>query len=302
MLTSVTIVLSALVALASAQVSGVGRTTRYWDCCKGSCAWQGKAAVSSPIKTCDKNDNPITDVNAQSGCDGGSAFMCSDQTPWAINDNLSYGFAAANIRGGTESSWCCACYELTFTSGTANGKKLIVQTTNTGGDLGENHFDLAIPGGGVGYFNGCAPQYGAPADGWGERYGGVTSAAGCNDLPAQLQPGCFWRFNWFQNAINPEVTFKEVTCPAEITAKTGCVRNGPPPSESQPGNSATADSESSNPTANPSSSSTVSSGFTTSTLTGSSTGNSTSSSVSSSTSSTAGGTGQENGGVDTCGS
>jgi hypothetical protein len=35
---------------------------------------------------------------------------------------------------------------LTFTSGPVKGKKLVVQATNTGGDLGENHFDLAMPG------------------------------------------------------------------------------------------------------------------------------------------------------------
>ena len=70
--------------------------------------------------------------------------MCSSQSPWAVNDSLAYGFAAVNIAGGTESSWCCACYELTFTSGTVAGKKMIVQTTNTGGDLGDNHFDLSV--------------------------------------------------------------------------------------------------------------------------------------------------------------
>jgi hypothetical protein len=35
---------------------------------------------------------------------------------------------------------------LTFTSGPVSGKKMIVQTTNTGGDLGNNHFDIAMPG------------------------------------------------------------------------------------------------------------------------------------------------------------
>ena len=40
---------------------------------------------------------------------------------------------------------------LTFTSGPVSGKKMVVQVTNTGGDLGDNHFDLQMPGGGVGY-------------------------------------------------------------------------------------------------------------------------------------------------------
>lgn len=41
-------------------------------------------------------------------------------------------------------------YRLTFTSTSIAGKKMIIQATNTGADLGEGQFDLAIPGGGVG--------------------------------------------------------------------------------------------------------------------------------------------------------
>lgn len=70
--------------------------------------------------------------------------MCSNQSPWAVSDQLSYGFAAVRINGQSESTWCCACYELTFTSGPVSGKRMIVQAVNTGGDLGNNHFDLAV--------------------------------------------------------------------------------------------------------------------------------------------------------------
>ncbi|KDN64536.1 putative glycosyl hydrolase family 45 [Colletotrichum sublineola] len=133
---------------AAAQSSGTGSTTRYWDCCKPSCAWPGKAAqlATGPVTTCDRNDNPLSDGGStRSGCDsGGGAYMCSGHSPWAVNDDLAYGWAAVRILGGTEAEWCCACYELTFTSGTVAGKKMIVQTTNTGGDLGQNHFDIAI--------------------------------------------------------------------------------------------------------------------------------------------------------------
>jgi len=80
--------------------------------------------------------------------------MCSNQSPWAVNETTAYGWAAVNIAGSNEAAWCCACYELTFTSGPVSGKKMIVQATNTGGDLGNNHFDIAMPGGGVGIFNG----------------------------------------------------------------------------------------------------------------------------------------------------
>jgi hypothetical protein len=69
---------------------------------------------------------------------------CSNESPWAVNDNLAYGYAAVKIAGGSEASWCCACYELTFTSGPVAGKKMIVQETNTGGDLAGNQFDISV--------------------------------------------------------------------------------------------------------------------------------------------------------------
>jgi hypothetical protein len=139
-----TTLLTVLPAMALAQASGSGKTTRYWDCCKPSCAWPGKGPA--PLRTCDKSDNPLNDNGAtRSGCDsGGSAYMCSNQSPWAVNDDLAYGWAAVRIAGSTELEWCCACYELTFTSGPVAGKKMIVQASNTGGDLGSNHFDIAV--------------------------------------------------------------------------------------------------------------------------------------------------------------
>ncbi|KAK4626309.1 Endoglucanase [Fulvia fulva] len=194
------------------------------DCCKGSCAWPGKADVSQPVTTCDKNDQPITDIDAKSGCDGGDAYMCSSQSPWVVSDSLAYGFAAVSAPGGSESSICCACYELTFTSTSIAGKKMIVQATNTGSDVGEGQFDLAMPGGGVGQFNGCDTEWGAPSGGWGQQYGGISSNS-CSSFPTALQPGCNFRFgDWFEGADNPTVDYKQVTCPTELTAKTGCVR------------------------------------------------------------------------------
>ncbi|XP_037048585.1 endoglucanase-like, partial [Bradysia coprophila] len=171
-------------------VSQSGRSTRYWDCCKPSCSWNGKASVTSPVNSCNRDGFNVIDKNTRNGCEnGGNAFTCTNNIPWAINDNLAYGFAAANIKGQSEADWCCQCYELTFTSGPVNGKKMIVQVTNTGGDLGENHFDLQMPGGGVGIFNGCSSQWGAPDGGWGDRYGGVHSLQECDQLPSQIRQG-----------------------------------------------------------------------------------------------------------------
>jgi hypothetical protein len=135
---------------------------------------------------------------------------------------------------------------LTFTSGPVSGKKMIVQATNTGGDLGQNHFDIAMPGkqpsntpfrvftnnppgGGVGLFNACTNQWGAPPQGWGQQYGGISSRSECDGFPAKLKAGCQWRFDWFRGADNPDVSFKEVTCPKALTDKSKCIRNGQTP-------------------------------------------------------------------------
>ncbi|KAI8355532.1 endo-beta-D-1,4-glucanase [Blakeslea trispora] len=212
-------------------IVGKGTTTRYWDCCKESCSWNGKAKVTAPVDVCAKNGVKMLGFNTQSGCGGGGdlgpdgpGYTCNNNQPWAVNDNLAYGFAAATLSKSTESGWCCACMELTFTSSTVKGKKMVVQITNTGDDGGPNAFDLHIPGGGVGQFNGCTAQWGAPADGWGKRYGGVSSLQECSTLPAPLQPGCKWRFGWFKSADNPTIDFKQVTCPKEIIARSGCDR------------------------------------------------------------------------------
>ncbi|KAK4101611.1 glycoside hydrolase family 45 protein [Parathielavia hyrcaniae] len=223
-LTLTTAALAVLPALALGQASGSGKTTRYWDCCKPSCGWPGKGG--NPIRTCDRSDNVLNDGgNTRSGCDsGGGAYMCSNQSPWAVSDSLAYGWAAVNLAGSSESQWCCACYELTFTSGPVQGKKMVVQASNTGADLGNNHFDIAMPGGGVGIFNACTNQYGAPPNGWGDRYGGIHTKSECASFPEKLKAGCNWRFDWFQGADNPDVTFRQVTCPSEITSKSGCGR------------------------------------------------------------------------------
>ena len=201
-----------------------GKTTRYWDCCKPSCSWNGKASVTAPVRTCKRDGVSLIDAGQASGCGGGSSFTCTNNAPWAVNDQLAYGFAAAVISSKTERDLCCACYQLTFTSTQIAGKKMIVQITNTGSDLGENHFDLQIPGGGVGLFNGCSPQWGGQFQ-WGQTYGGVSSESECFKLPSQLQSGCRFRFQWFKGADNPTINFQPVACPAELTNISGCKRN-----------------------------------------------------------------------------
>jgi len=73
-------------------------TGSFWGCCKPSCAWPGKGAVSSPVRTCQNDGNTTIDINTASGCNYGDAYTCTNQQPWSVNDTLSYGFAGAFIK------------------------------------------------------------------------------------------------------------------------------------------------------------------------------------------------------------
>nr|ADU33346.1 endo-beta-1,4-glucanase [Leptinotarsa decemlineata] len=208
-------------------VKGDGVTTRYWDCCAPSCAWDEIVHTKNgiPIQTCQKDGITPSrkEDNAQSGCvEGGQAYTCTNQSPYLVNETLAFGFSASSFNGGIDTAQCCMCVLLSFKDQLA-GKQMLVQLTNTGSDLGQNHFDIAIPGGGVGIFTlGCSTQWGVPENGWGERYGGVTSIEECDELPDVLQEGCRFRFTFMEGVSNPAVSFYQVKCPAELIDISKC--------------------------------------------------------------------------------
>lgn len=215
------------------QITGTnGWVSRYWDCCKPSCAW------NTNLKACQKDGTTrVSDKNMESVCKNGGAYQCYDLSPWYDEStNTSYGFVA---HGGG----CGTCYLLQFTGASHNGganagaaaikgQQMIVQKINDGGDVGGEQFDLLVPGGGVGQFNGCSNQWGSSTD-LGSQYGGLLSACkadpGCmkqkcqsvfGNMPALLA-GCNWFTNWYSSADNPSVVYKQVTCPSQITARSG---------------------------------------------------------------------------------
>lgn len=220
----------ALAQCANLNYSGEAITTRYWDCCKPSCAWNGKADVNKPVLSCSVDDKP-TSVDAGTACGaGGTAYTCLNQQPWQVNDTMSYGFAGAFImpdltNGGIEGSWCCACYQLDFTSDPLRGKSLIIQATNTAYDITTNNrFSLAIPGGNITSQNACAQQFSVDQSVFGQENMGVASVDDCDKMPDALKESCKWRFGWFKDASFPSANFKRVVCPAELTQKSGCTR------------------------------------------------------------------------------
>ncbi|KAG5878791.1 hypothetical protein JTB14_026055 [Gonioctena quinquepunctata] len=207
--------------------SGTGITTRYWDCCAPSCAWDHIIHTKNgqPIGTCQKDGvtKSTRENNAQSGCEvGGVAYSCSNQHAHVVNSTLAYGFSAVSFTGGIDYDNCCICLLLSF-QGKLLGKKMLVQITNTGSPLAVNQFDIAIPGGGVGLYTlGCSSQWGISENGWGDRITGIKTEEECNQLPEDLQSGCRFRFQFMEGVDNPDVSFVQVKCPAELINISGC--------------------------------------------------------------------------------
>lgn len=223
--------------------SGSGYATRYWDSCKPHCAWNGKGgpATTTPTRTCHA-DGSLAGADEASACDGGTAGTCLSQIPQIINDQVAYAFAATP--GGEND--CGRCFMLTFTgegkdgtnarSRALKGKKLIVISSNIGYDVAGGQFDIMIPGGGVGKFNGCGVMGLSCA---GEQYGGLLATCekagggdakiksclveSCNREYAnkpQAKEGCLFMATWMNAAsTNPRHTYVEVECPAELAAK-----------------------------------------------------------------------------------
>jgi hypothetical protein len=170
-------------------------------------------------------------------------MTCTSQIPIVIDDSLAYAFAAVPAADGGS---CGKCYALAFDGRgkyerktnhmKLEGKILVVMATNIGGDVQQGQFDVMIPGGGVGLFNGCSSM------GWGsqgEQYGGLLSdcekevgtagnlltkrkdclAEKCaksfaND--AKAKEGCMFLATWMEAAGNPTHNYKEVECPTEL--------------------------------------------------------------------------------------
>jgi hypothetical protein len=232
-----------------------GYATRFWDCCKPHCGWSGNVPNGmEPMKSCSANNQVLSDLNAGSSCEGGNAHTCYGLSPYAVSNTLSYGYAATS-----SGDVCGRCYQLEFTGQSHNapgdpgsaalaGKTMIVQAINVGYDVGGGQFDIMIPGGGVGAFNGCSNQWGVSNSELGAQYGGFLSACknelGYNASGAQykacvtnrcnnifgsrgltdLQAGCLWYANWFEAADNPALRYREVACPTQLASASGMNR------------------------------------------------------------------------------
>jgi len=228
--------------------SGSGWASRYWDGCKPSCAWKDNAG-GNPTKNCGNDGVSKLDNDAQNICmQGGPAHTCYSQTPWQVTDQVAYGFAASHTNGD-----CGKCFRLTFkgtTEHAANsnalnhikGKIMVVKISNIGGDVQGNQFDLMIPGGGLGAFDGFSMQTGVNGSVLkaSAGYGGFVTDCGGADpgngalstlqtcvknkctsafTNADLKAGCDFYADWAGAANNPQFDFQEVSCPSELNSK-----------------------------------------------------------------------------------
>ena len=135
---------------------------------------------------------------------------------------------------------------------------MIAQVINTGTDVGQKHFDIQIPGGGFGIFDGCSkdgyneenkvtwePQHLRGRNGYmfstsknnfGARYGGVWDAnKDCHHLPSAIRSGCNAFKSFASNNKNTarswtnkskSMDYKYVACPSDLVKRSECQRNG----------------------------------------------------------------------------
>jgi len=196
-----------------------------------------------------------------SGVAHSAAYICSDdQIPYAVNDTLAYAFVANNAGN------CGKCFQVQFRGdweyGAArpshraiSGKTLIVMVNNFG--VGDDAFDIMIPGGGLGAYDALSEQLGTTPENLGRRMGGLLSECifGDRNLPYSdpnggltpheratleeskdclrakcnrafknhptLLKGCLWHVDWFEAVDNPEGFMKEVPCPQYLIERYG---------------------------------------------------------------------------------
>ncbi|MGL1886646.1 MAG: hypothetical protein OCD76_09040 [Reichenbachiella sp.] len=241
-----------------------GWNSRYWDCCKPHCSVQQN--TDNWTKNCSIDNEEIECFyevgdefwsgfeNTKTGCqDDGEAFACYSHAPFAVCEDLAYGFAAVP---GFNEDMCGSCFQLDYDGGFQHGepkashelmkgKTMIVMASNIGHDVAGGQFDIMIPGGGLGAFDaGCAVQWDVDPNNEqlvGKKFGGFTTTCQeklgyeetpeaykecvrgmCDDLfgnnasTHDLWEGCIWYVDWMHAVDNPTFTFTQVECPQTL--------------------------------------------------------------------------------------
>ena len=246
-----------------------GWLTRYWDCCKPSCSWPGKVrSGASAARQCHRDgvtawpeDTQSPWHATQSVCQDNvpaddAAYVCNSHIPKVSPSDPSVSYVTVATSANNEQATCGACFEITF-EGTghflpndpgsvalkAKHKRIIALATNVGYDVTQDksrQFDVMIPGGGVGAFDGCTKQWERDVSST-AQYGGFLSSCqqmfpnSASDATAHekvkqcvmrqctfwfpqgsnLLHGCEWFVTWYEMADNPNVVWRATSCPAD---------------------------------------------------------------------------------------
>lgn len=217
--------------------------THYWDCCMPNCGRdQGQGADRIAVSTMCNVDGSKAGkggINGTSACDKGGQsgiIMCPDQQPFYEQTQKRWmGFVAAQDLGNLGD--CCDCFDLTF----SGAQKMTVQVTNHGRINGL--FDMLVPGGGFGDFDGCSRIFPKASSVPQDRYGGLHCPSDCDIAfsgHAADGAACHWMFGiaspfpypaqGVQYPGDAEVTnSQKVACPAALNSRSGCWGGQPSP-------------------------------------------------------------------------
>jgi len=215
--------------------------THFWDCCKPSCGWDdGQGQGRLPLKAmCDQNGRKVggLGIEAESACDakkGRGVTTCPDMAPFLdLESGHWMGFVATQDLG--TKAECCECYKLKteFANTTAKEFTMWVQIISHGHVNGI--FDLLVPGGGLGEFDGCSTIFPHSSRVPQSRFGGLHSPFDCDAAFAEhagAVTACHWLFAGRMFAYpstgvpfpGDALAFKASNepCPEALNRRSGC--------------------------------------------------------------------------------
>ena len=183
----------------SIEAGKTANVTHFWDCCKPSCGWDdGQGQGRLPLKAmCDEHGRKVggAGIEAGSACDakkGKGVTTCPDMAPFLdLETGHWMGFVATQDLGSKAE--CCDCYKLKFVNSTVTMWVQIISHGHVNGI-----FDLLVPGGGLGEYDGCSTIFPHSSRVPQSRFGGLHSPVDCDTAfaeSASAVASCKWLFS-----------------------------------------------------------------------------------------------------------
>ena len=220
-------------------------STRYWDCSRPTCSWNpGSCSGAQQHPYCADNSGYSVGQSGQ----GKDYISLANQPYYDQATNTVYATAAVSgsLGIGQQGGPACGkCYEAYVTNKCGNpyyvggcnnsynqnaaGTKLVIMDTNFCPDQpacpltvqdknaadAHYHFDIALPGGGVGGQNHCQTLYNNQNPTF-MKANSISDCSNTSIIPTVLADGCKTYFNNLKQMDNPMIAFKEITCPNNV--------------------------------------------------------------------------------------